>query len=368
MSSYTIRDFWKPRLGALECDMSAPLISGWSFQNEGLSYFMEAPLSLNDSEFGLDDDPNRSPILLVSAPGAMGKSTLARQIAYETNSIYIDLGTAEPVGANTLSGGLVRSGLYEGWTDGTTTVLIDALDEARLRVTQEAFQAFLSDLAHLSTCRTIPTVLFGRTGAVQEAWIVLSQIGADVSVLEISYYGAEESVDFAEARLQAIRPVRPHASVERQALNLLLQGLREQTESDGDRFAGYAPVLLAVAERVAKESNPSLLVAQIDRGEQPVTLQSVVAAILERERSKLEGLPFEDLNVAAKLYSPDEQLDRLISRIYGLPTPELPEISSADAQTYSNALETWVSEHPFLDGSDHTSSAVFEAFKLALEL
>ena len=35
--------------------------------------------------------------------------------------------------------------------------------------------------------------------------------------------------------------------VEQQAVELLLERLRSQTETDGDRFAGYAPVLQAVA-------------------------------------------------------------------------------------------------------------------------
>jgi hypothetical protein len=45
-------------------------------------------------------------------------------------------------------------------------ILIDALDEARLRVTQEAFEAFLRDVDQLSR-RSMPTVLFGRTGAIR---------------------------------------------------------------------------------------------------------------------------------------------------------------------------------------------------------
>ncbi len=36
-------------------------------------------------------------------------------------------------------------------------------------------------------------------------------------------------------------------------------------------------------------------------------------------------------------------------------------MSAKDAQTYSNALETWVPEHPFLDGGANAASAVFEA-------
>ncbi len=188
---HTIEKFWKPRLNVNRVT-TASLIRGWSFENRGLDTFTEAPLELS-TEFGSDDDPERSSILLVSAPGVVGKSTLARQIAFATGAVYLDLAKADPVGANTLSVGLTKSGLFPHWEAQTTAVLIDGLDEARLRVTQEAFEAFLSDIAEISKNRNVPTVLFGRTGAIQDAWLVLKIDDADVSVLEIGYYGPEAS-------------------------------------------------------------------------------------------------------------------------------------------------------------------------------
>ena len=161
--------------------------------------------------------------------------------------------------------------------------------------------------------------------------------------------------------MRALRPGSPHADAERKAIALLLGKLREQTESDGDRFAGYAPVLRAVAERVAGVGNAAALIAEIEKGERPVTLQTVVTAILERERSKLTGLHFDNDSLNLSLYSPDEQLDRLVARLYQLPPPPLPLMSAKDAQTYSTALQNWVPEHPFLDGGQNASSAVFDA-------
>ena len=363
MPSYTLKDFWIPRLGVTESQDSAPLVKGWSFIKEGLDTFKEAPIAPSP-ELGSNHTPETSPIILVSAPGAVGKSTLARQIAYETGSIYLDLATADPVGANTLSGGLARSNLYIPWTSGDVAILLDGLDEARLRVTQEAFESFLSDVAHLSVGRAVPTVLLGRTGAIQEAWLILTvnENTDNVSVFEIGYYSAEESVEFAAATLRVAKPDSPHHTVERRCLELLLREIRNQTDSDGDRFAGYAPVLQAVAKRVEQEGNPSALVSQIEGGGQPVTLNTVATAILEREQGKLSNVPFEDPELGKSLYSPTEQLDRLVARVYNLPPPALPEMSVADTQTYSNLLDTWVDEHPFLEASRNSpSSAVFDA-------
>ena len=294
---------------------------------------------------------------MVSAPGAVGKSTLARQIAALTGATYVDLAVAEPVGGNTLSGGLFRSGIANEWQAGRAAVLIDGLDEARLRVTQEAFEAFLSDVAAMAKDREVPTVLFGRTGAVQDAWLLLSD-KLPVAVLEIGFYGPEAASEFANARLPKDNP---HLGIARQAIGLLLRKLREDTSGDGDRFAGYAPVLQAVAERVAREGNPGALVSQVEKGEQPVTLQTVVEAILEREHQKLQSLALEDAGLASKLYLPSEQLRRLVALMYKGVVPDLPSMSPKDAQAYAAALDTWVPEHPFLDGNVNAASAVFEA-------
>ena len=158
MTDLTIDNFWKTRI-AVQSVSGTSLVRGWSFETDGLKTFMEAPLATN-TELSEAGDENTSSIILISAPGAVGKSTLARQIAFTTGAVYIDLAKADPVGGNTLSGGLVKSGLYPAWQNQTTAVLIDGLDEARFRVTQEAFEAFLADVAELAKGRNVPTIMF----------------------------------------------------------------------------------------------------------------------------------------------------------------------------------------------------------------
>ena len=359
MTPYTIDKFWIQRLRA---SVAQPInqTKGWQLIPESIETFKEAPLDLTD-EFKSEFTPWTSPLLLVSAPGAVGKTTLARQIAYRTGAVYVNLAKSEPVGGHTLSGGLVRAGIYDSWVHETTTVLVDGLDEARLRVTQEAFDSFLIDVLDLSINRSLPTVLFGRSGSVQDAWITLEERGIEVPVLEIGYFGVKDAIDFATAKLCADCPERLHPDTDMRAITLLLERIRNQTESDGDRFAGYAPVLQAVTEQVGKEANPAALVARIENGAHEVTLQDVASAILDRERTKLKPLNFEDSDLSARLYLADEQLSHLAAKVYGNPIPELPHMSPNDAQTYQNALDTWVADHPFLDGHNQPSSAVFDA-------
>lgn len=359
MPDFSIERFWRARLSVVPISRDLS-VRGWFLPRDRLTTFKEAPLT-ESSELDARVSPQQSSIILVSAPGAVGKSTLARQIACETGSVYVDLARTDPVGGNAVSGGLVKAGIYSEWQSQSTALLIDGLDEARLRVTQEAFEAFINDIAHIANGRSVPTVLFGRTGSVQDAWLMLSNANTGFSVLEIGYYDLEASVDFADARVREKCTNDQHASVRRRAVRSLLERLRAETSNDGDRFGGYAPVLQAVADRVAKETNPAALISQVESGAQPVTLQTVVSAILERERGKLDGMPFEEPTLSDSLYRPQEQLDRLSARVYGMPVPPLPAMKPNDAQSYSNALESWVAEHPFLDGGRGASSAVFAA-------
>ena len=322
--------------------------------------FLEAPLYSSD-EFVSNHSPLDSPLILVSAPGAVGKTTLAKEIGRRTGALYIDLAQSEPVGGHTLSGGLVRAGVYERWKAETTTVLLDGLDEARLRVTQEAFEAFLGDVCELSTKRKLPTIIFGRSGSVQDAWYILAENEIEVPVLEIGYYGIEDAVEFTHTKLRADHPNRSHPNTDRQAISLLLHAYAIRPRVMEIDLAGYAPVLQAVAEQVAKERNVAALVAEIEKGEQQVTLQDVVSSIMRRERTKLESLGFEDPEVSESLYMAEEQLGHLASKIYGGTGPVLPPMSPSDAKTYENALQTWVDDHPFLDGNNRPSSAVFDA-------
>lgn len=138
-----------------------------------------------------------SKIILVAAPGAVGKSALARHLAHRYRHVLVDLATTGPVGENFVAGGLFRafgSSTVERVEAGAIGLIFDALDEARLRVTPESFDAFLGDLAELAKMGTTRTILiFGRTGTIEAAWLALSELGASATIAEISFFNRNEA-------------------------------------------------------------------------------------------------------------------------------------------------------------------------------
>ena len=365
----TIREFWRPRLEAAS-RASGEAVKGWSHVADGLPTFLEAPLRLAPEIESAN--PHESSVILVSAPGAVGKSTLARQVAFETGAMLVNLSEAEPVGGNSIVGGLAKAELYRPFLEGQASLIIDGLDEARMIATQEHFVAFLRDVKDLAEPRRKPLVLLGRTGAVLESWMILDDLGVDPTVLEIGYYDQHQASRFAKLQARHLRN-EPHGRVpDGEAIDLLLDRFRRQTSEEPGVFAGYSPVLIAVANSVAEPSSPSdqntmKLISRIQQGAEPVTLVGITQSILEREQQKLRREDLEDSSLVGKLYNSDEQLGRLAAHLYpGLPLPQLPEMSDSDLEAYNGMLDAWVPDHPFLHGDgNRASSAVFEGLILS---
>lgn len=370
--SYPIDLFWVTRLSGIHRpEKPLPLI-GWSAENERNQFFVEASLELRPETGSLD-----APIWFVAAPGAVGKSTLAREIAAKTGAIYLDLAVADTVAGYYLSGGLDRNGLSQAWERGETTVLIDALDEARMRVPEASFEDFLHDALEKSKPRALPTIFFGRTGVVEEARLMLALAGVDCPILVIQFFNRQQAIAFVLSALERLTHSRAYTglaarlSARRRDYELAAEQFVDElvrvTAGDAATFAGYAPVLEAVANVLAGVTNIATL-QQESADLQNKVLQDLTTRILEREAEKLRAqvlsIPKE---FREQLYCPDEQLERLAARVFGTTAPPLgSQLPAQFAATYEMAFQTLLEQHPFLDGSGRLpSGAVFDAVILA---
>jgi len=367
---YTIKDFWIPRLSGVARPSTGPNLPGWSVEARQNPSFVEADLHLRE---GFDD--LASPIWFVAAPGAVGKSTLAKEISAQTGAVFLDLAKADTVAGNYLTGGLVKNKLLDSWVGNTSAILIDALDEARLRVTQKSFEDFFSDVESQARGRAFPTIIFGRVGIVEEAWVALSEKGLDCPIFDIAFFDTPRAEQFIMASLDRLvsdpaykelaSSLRSHRPKYQQAAASFVAGLRHVAASDGARFAGYAPVLEAVAKVLAGITNPATLNAAVQEALQGQVLHHLTDRILAREATKLrEQLPpAMSRTVREDLYGPEEQLERLAAAIYGV-RATVPKVNLDPQliQTYDAAVRSFMLMHPFLDGTGREASgAVFGA-------
>lgn len=369
---HSIDSFWLPRLSSVvRSNQAAIALAGWHADCTRGDSYIEARL-------GARGEPDlSSSVWLIAASGAVGKSTLAKEICAATGAIYVDLATSSTVAGNYVVGGLVKNQLWDAWQAERTTVLIDALDEARLRVTQSSFEDFLLDVAGAAKGRSLPLILLGRVGIVNEAREILrDRARLECPVFDIELFDSAQAERFVMATLRRLshaqaqypqlgRSLQAHPKTYQEAARDLVAGLEAATSKDGRQFSGYAPVLEAVAKVIAGESNPSQINDATKLVLQGQILERVTEEIMRREAKKLAeqlavtvpGLATDDL------YSSDEQLSRLSARLFYPGAPAYPvQIPARAAAAYQQAVDSLLPQHPFLDGTGvQSSGAVFAA-------
>lgn len=380
--SFSINDFWVQRFAGVRRQQISAL-PGWDASPPVDEAYVPARLSLR-SDF---NDLSQS-VWLIAAPGAVGKSALAKQICGATGAVYLDLASAATVAGNYMIGGLFYTNLHQAWMNGATAIVIDALDEARLRVTQSGFEAFLADVAQVSKLGKFPLIVLGRVGIIEEAWAILCE-NASVSapIFDIELFSKAEGETFVLAQLKKMATMSSaygvlgypalgglldaHESVYKRVAAKVIEGIAKLSAQDGNRFIGYAPVLHAVAKVIAAEENPARIDAQVDRILNGPVLLNLTDEILSREKGKLVAQVGQIAGpVHGALYEPSEQLDRLACHLFRLPPPPPPaHLAQAQLQAYEDAVLNLLPQHPFLDGGGTgPSSAVFGACILASAL
>jgi hypothetical protein len=281
--------------------------------------------------------------------------------------------------------------VYEGLRNGGLTIIIDALDEARIKATAESFEAFLGDIGeHAGGSAGIAFVLVGRTQIAEVAWLVLADLGIQTRLLSIEPFSRDQANQYIERRVQAhgdsaARLLRAHPEPFRAARDLIfdhLEGSVAGAASDGvvQAFLGYAPVLDAIAILLAGESNLAQTVRDLREGldaAQPshtAVLEQVLDHILLREQhAKLLYNVKPSLAPTAahhgwsdwdSLYTRQEQCARLTALILRV-EPGLVVGPKELQRPYEEAVAAFLHEHPFLIDGARPANVVFEAYLFA---
>lgn len=350
--------------------------NGWFFNKSNIKKYIPARLTLNGSLVG---DVENAKIILISAPGAVGKSVMARELSNKTGAIYLDLSQASTIAGNYLIGGLANMEILDEWKNNTAGLVIDSLDEARLRVTQNSFEDFLNDVHNLSLKNSNPIVIFGRVGIIEETWLILSHSHkVNCPVFDIEFFNENEAASFVLESLNSLSQsnssnndykhlassLRDHYPIYKSSIYEIVESLKKVSGNESTRFFGYAPVLDAVSKVVGTISNPSRISDEMSNILSGELLLNICKAILEREQIKLTTQlpekfePFKD-----GLYTANEQLNRLACQLLNVNSISPLSILTSDlVSVYDDAVNSMLPQHPFLDGAGRKSaSSVFEA-------
>lgn len=334
----------------------------------GEDFFVEPQLQLRE-EFGELDGS----VLLVSARGAAGKSRVAEELSRRVRAPLWKLEEDKAVSGTSLSFSL---GQYLGVADvpgalanasNTPLVLVDSLDEARARVSATSWSEFLESLADFARhgCRF---VLFGRERTLEEVWLSLSDLDIEAAWLEISHFGRAERCQYVDGVVRGRSGVKTiQGSHYQAARDAVLSSLVSSVSGDSaETFAGYAPVLDAVAAVLLREEN-HFAVSRTFGSPSPGTrqleeLRRVLDSLLERDQRKMGPLA-GDLGLdPAVVYSPNEQIKWLCHVLERGPEPDLSHIGDLKVRSnYIERIRPFVDDHPFRSEA-RWASTVFAAY------
>lgn len=376
---------------------SVKAVRGVEKVEAGNPYFVEPTLSL-------ETECTAPSLILIAAPAAVGKSTVAREIARRQNAPYWDLAKFR-VGTNTFTGTLGQSyGAQYGTVltelaAGNFLLVIDALDEAHVRAGTEALEEFLDDLVNQTLQpRARPTViLLGRVDTVDFAeHLYLSESKVPYSRYKLDYFDHARALDFIDKHLDRKRAEdggkvlhrdpqrRSDFEVARDDLfqlvyDLLARDVKDPwSSSEVSDFLGYAPVLDALAEYLG-HPNLQVVLNQIVDARNAMEginaskkwhfLRKIIATLQSREQEKMHNSVRHDLGAIAKqigwddwdkLYNSEEQSARLLANFVSgsvketLPTQLLP--------IYSKAVASQLPTHPFRGDRNGFAGIVFEEY------
>ena len=309
-------------------------------------------------------------VTLISARGATGKTMLARALSSDRAVPLWALNDDQGVSADALEARLARyigpeDPLERFRADPAALVVIDALDEARMRVSATSWGEFVASLCGVSTAGH-HFVLFGRDRLLEELWVDLDDAAVTPRWLEISHFDPEQRIAYVDSFTKATRDTS--SSIYQRARDAVLASLAGTMETElSEAFVGYAPVLDAV---VALLKNKNLASVESDfkpngGGHRSVdVLAQVLERLLERDRTKTDPLA-QSLGLDENsVYTPDEQIDWLASELMGADAPALSHIPDQVRGEYVEKVFEFMRDHPFRS-EQRWASPVFSAFVAA---
>jgi len=289
---------------------------------------------------------------------------------------------------NTLGAGRLNE-YWEYLTEGLQLLVIDALDEGRIKVNENSFRRLLENIARrVQNTEGICFVLLGRARIAEEAWLVLSdETNVDASIVRIEPFDKEQANTYLDNRIGPEKLTPEYTACRELIFDQLAFSVRDSSLSDMPaEFLHYPPVLDVVARFLQEENNPLTLQNYLNNqsaagnGAPIRLLANVIERILKREQEEkvvpalkssmitsLQTMREQDWN---GIYTIHEQCERLLARVLHVATDAVPEsLPQQSHSDYEQTISDNLSSHPFLSqGEDRFANSVFQSYVFALTL
>lgn len=330
-------------------------------------------------------------IILISAAGATGKTSLTEKLSYDLGIPVFDLSKHEPVASNSLTGLLYNTMELSDFMDfsqklksGKSSMIIDALDEGYIKTTDDGFYAFLDNIIKMASDSTeVPFVLLGRTNIIEIVTLYLEEKGVKLALLQIEPFTIESAKNFIDKHVSSEtrkKYVEQYNTVRDYIVNAIGGFFKNQSEINHKQylqFIGYAPVLLAISTLLNENNNYHALLEDLKSGKKydvKLIIDIIEKILIREKKDKIDRLLLPTLlkgrdtlfqnEALIKVYSIEEQCYRLLCK-------QLNENVNLDVTKdlyfdteYNKQIGSWVDEHPFLSNGK-IQNVVFESYIIA---
>ena len=275
------------------------------------------------TEYNRDSYPR---IVLFSAPGATGKSALAKYIAYQYSSLYWNLADIH-LGETSFFGALVTglgateySSYINALLESRTLLVVDAFDESEVNSGENMVRSLITDMDNvLKECKKPYAAFFSRTETAQNIGEFLKSSNIPYVHYEIGLFSEHQARSFVKEYI--VDNKKTCTAVQDEAINQFfnkIKAVMDKTE-DYESFIGYAPVLQSIAITVMSTDNTMALLNNLSNTRSVGIIREIMKHLINRETDKfrtafITGVEDSLKTTAEKLetYSSLEQFARVL--------------------------------------------------------
>lgn len=340
-----------------------------------LTYITEEPFYVppmfNEVKTDVKLSSLKPKFVLFSAPGATGKSTLAKYIANRYNAIYWDLAKVK-IGTNSFAGSVLNavgapkySDFIKDLNSGRVLLVIDAFDEAEIVSGRKMINSFLSDISNsLSTHTTASVFLLARTETAQFIASFCAENNIAVAHYEIGFFNEETAKQFiVKSAIGKRTPLKPDFDCATAYYDVIKNNI---TETERASFLGYAPVLEAISAHIRATPNRNKLISELGSQKDCVSIiMRIMDDLLEREQKEKVVPAFEakckeshpEFSEWERVFSPIEQLVRIIYFILfddkRYDNYQLDFLPPQLIDEYQRIIDSYIAQNPFVRSLSH---------------
>lgn len=228
--------------------------------------------------------------VLLSAPGAAGKSSLAKYIAHRFNALYWNLAKVK-VGTNSFAGSILNavgapkySEFIADMNTGDVLLVIDAFDEAEIISGRKMLSSFITDISESLSNHTMPTVfLLARTETAQYIASFCAENKISVAHYEIGFFDEPAAKSFIVRSVAGKNtPTKPDIACAEKYYDVVNTNI---TPEERASFLGYAPVLEAISAHIKESPNRQKLISELANQKDCVAIiMKIMDDLLSREQ------------------------------------------------------------------------------------